>query len=120
MEAHIVLATGFEQVIGTHDIGLDEGLGVGDGVVVVRFGRIVHDSVVAGNDAVEKLGIADIAHDELYAVLGKARDVGGITRIGELVENGHVHIRMVVHHVVHEVRTYEPTAARDDNVGGRE
>jgi len=64
-------------------------------------------------------GIADIAHDELYAVLGKARDVGGITRIGELVENGHVHIRMVVHHVVHEVRTYEPTAARDDNVGGR-
>ena len=80
----------------------------------------MHDGIVAGNDAVEELGIADVTYDELYAILGQTCDVGGVARIGELVKNGHVHTRMVVHHVVHEVRTYEPTATRNDDAGGRE
>mgnify|MGYP003202634784 CR=1 FL=1 len=40
--------------------------------------------------------------------------------MGELVEHGHVHAGVVVHHVVHEVAADEAAAARDDDVPGLE
>ncbi len=78
-----------------------ERLGVGDGVVVVGLCGVVHDGVVAGDDALQKLGVADVAH-QLDAVGGKARDVLAVARVGELVEHGHVHLGMLAHHMVHE------------------
>ena len=51
-----------------------------------------------------------------HAVLGQPRDVGGVARVGELVEHGDVHLGVVVYDVVHEVAADEAAAARDDDV----
>ena len=84
------------------------------------LGRVVHDGVVPGDDAVQELRVADVPHHELHAVGGKPRDVLAVARVGELVQNGDVHLGMVVHHIVHEVAADEAAAARDDYVLGFE
>lgn len=66
--ADAVLADGLQQAEGALDVGAQEGLGIGDGVVVVALGGVVHDRVVARDDLLEKPGVADVAHDELHAV----------------------------------------------------
>ena len=120
MVADAVLADGLQQAEGALDVGAQERLGVGDGVVVVALGGVVHDRVVARDDAVQKLRVADVAHDELHAVGGQPRDVLGVAGVGQLVQDGHVHPGVVVHHVVHEVAADEAAAARDDDVPGLE
>ena len=40
--AHIVFAARLDQGVGSPDVGLQEGRGVGDGVVVVGLGGVVH------------------------------------------------------------------------------
>ena len=116
--ADAVLADGLQQAEGALDVGAQERLGVGDGVVVVALGGVVHDGVVAWDDAVQKLGVADVAHDELHAVGGQTGDVLGVAGVGQLVQDGHVHVGVVVDHVVHEVAADEAAAARDDDVVG--
>lgn len=116
--ADAVLADGLQQAEGALDVGAEERLGVGDGVVVVALGGVVHDGVVAWDDAVQKLGVADVAHDELHAVGGQTGDVLGVAGVGQLVQDGHVHVGVVVDHVVHEVAADEAAAARDDDVVG--
>ena len=118
--ADAVFADGLQQAEGALDVGAQKGLRGGDGVVVVGLGGVVDDRVVAGDDAVEQLGVADVAHDELHAVGGQPGDVLGVAGVGQLVQHGHVDARVVVHHVVHEVATDEAAAARDDDVLGRE
>ena len=113
-------AHGLQQAEGALDVGAQEGLRVGDGVVVVALGGVVHDRVVARDDPVEQLGVADVAHDELHAVGGQPGDVLGVAGVGQLVQDGHVHPGVVVHHVVHEVAADEAAAARDDDVPGEE
>ena len=113
-------AHGLQQAEGALDVGAQEGLRVGDGVVVVALGGVVHDRVVARDDPVEQLGVADVAHDELHAVGGQARDVLGVAGVGQLVQDGDVDVRVVVDHVVHEVAADEAAAARDDDVPGGE
>ena len=114
--ADAVLADGLQEAEGALDVGAQEGLGVRDGVVVVALGGVVHDRVVARDDAVQQLRVADVAHDELHAVGGQARDVLGVARVGQLVQDGDVDARVVVHDVVHEVAADEAAAARDDDV----
>lgn len=116
--ADAVLADGLQQAEGALDVGAEERLGVGDGVVVVALGGVVHDGVVARDDPIEQSGVADVAHDELHAVGGKARDVLGVAGVGQLVQDGDVHVGVVVHDVVHEVAADEAAAARDDDVVG--
>lgn len=116
--ADAVLADGLQQAESALDVGAQEGLGVGDRVVVVALGGVVHDGVVARDDAVEQLGIADVAHDELHAVGGQPGDVLGVAGVGQLVQDGHVHPGVAVDHVVHEVAADEAAAARDDDVLG--
>ena len=118
--ADAVLADGLQQAEGALDVGAQERLGVGDGVVVVALGGVVHDGVVARDDPIEQLGVADVAHDELHAVGGKPGDVLGVAGVGQLVQDGDVHTGMVVHDVVHEVAADEAAAARDDDVLGFE
>jgi hypothetical protein len=50
MESHVMLACRFKQVERTLHIRCDEGFRIGDGVVVVRFGREMHDRVMPGHD----------------------------------------------------------------------
>lgn len=118
--ANSVFPHGLEQAEGALHVGAQEGLRVGDGVVVVALGGVVHDGVVAGDDAVQQPGIADVAHDELHAVGGQSGDVLGVAGVGQLVQDGHVHLGVVVDHVVHEVAADEAAAARDDDVVGFE
>lgn len=115
METHVVLAASLQQAVSAFYVGAQEGLGVCNGVVVVGLGGVVHDRIVTGNNAVEELSIADVAHDELNPILGKASDVFRVTGVGELVEHGHVYARVVVYHIVHEVAADEATAAGNDD-----
>ena len=114
--ADAVFPHGLQKAEGALDVGAKERLGVGDGVVVVALGGVVHDRVVAGDQPVQQLRVADVAHDELHAVGGQARDVLGVAGIGQLVQDGHVHVGVVVHHVVHEVASDEAAAAGDDDI----
>lgn len=114
--ADAVLPHGLEQAEGALDVGAQERLRVGDGVVVVGLGGVVHDRVVARDDAVQQLRVADVAHDELHAVGGQPGDVLGVAGVGQLVQDGDVDVGVVVHHVVHEVAADEAAAARDDDV----
>ena len=111
-------ADGPQQAEGALDVGAQERLGVRDGVVVVGLRGVVHDGIVAGDQLVEQSGIADVAHDELHAVGGQARDVLGVAGVGQLVQDGDVDVRVVVHDVVHEVAADEAAAARDDDILG--
>ena len=105
-----------EQGEGALHVGAQERRGVVDGVVVVGLGGVVHDGVVAGHDLVQKGAVADVAHDELHAVEGQPGDVIRVAGVGQLVQDGDVHLGVVVHDVVHEVAAYEAAAARDDDV----
>ena len=118
--ADAVLADGLQQAEGALHVGAQEGLGVGDGVVVVALGGVVDDRVVAGDQFIEQPSVADVAHDELDPIRGQAGDVLGVAGVGQLVQDGHVDARVVVHHVVHEVAAGEAAAARDDDVPGLE
>ena len=114
--ADAVFPHGLQQAEGALDVGAQEGLGVRDGVVVVGLRGVVHDGVVAWDDAVQQPGVADVADDELHAVGGEPRDVLGVAGVGQLVQDGDVHPGVVVDHVVHEVAADEAAAARDDDV----
>ena len=113
--ADAVLPHGLQQAEGALHVGAQEGLRVRDGVVVVALGGVVHDRVVARDDAVQQLRVADVAHDELHAVGGQARDVLGVAGVGQLVQDGDVYLGMIVHDVMHEVAADEAAAARDDD-----
>ena len=114
--ADAVFPDGLQQAEGALDVGAQEGLRVGDGVVVVGLRGVVHDGVVARHQPVQQLGVADVAHDELHAVGRQPGDVLGVAGVGQLVQNGDVHLGVVVHDVVHEVAADEAAAARDDDV----
>ena len=118
--ADAVLTDGLQQAEGALHVGAEERLGVGDGVVVVALGGVVDDRVVAGDQPVQQLRVADVAHDELHAVGGQPGDVLGVAGVGQLVQDGDVDVRVVVHHVVDEVAADEAAAARDDDVPGLE
>ena len=114
--ADSVFADGLQQAEGALHVGAQERLGVCDGVVVVALGGVVDDRVVTGDDLIQQCGIADVAHDELHAVGGQPGDVLGVAGVGQLVQDGHVHVGVVVHHVVHEVASDEAAAAGDDDI----
>ena len=114
--ADAVFADGLQQAEGALHVGAQERLGVGDGVVVVALGGVMHDRVVAGDQPVQQPGVADVADDELHAVRRQPRDVLGVAGVGQLVQDGDVDVRMVVHDIVHEVAADEAAAARDDDV----
>lgn len=118
--ADAVFPHGLQQAEGSLHVGAQEGLRVGDGVVVVALGGVVHDGVVARDDAVQQPGVADVAHDELHAVGGEPRDVLGVAGVGQLVQDGDVHPGVVLHHVVHEVAADEAAASRDDDIFGHQ
>ena len=50
MESHVMLARRLKQVERTLHIRCDEGFRIGDGIVVVRFGREMHDRVMPRHD----------------------------------------------------------------------
>ena len=118
--ADAIFADGLQQAEGALHVGAQERLRVGDGVVVVALCGVVHDRVVAGDDPIEQLRVADVTDDELDPVLGQPRDVLGVAGVGQLVQDGDMHVRVVLDHVMHEVAADEAAAARDDDILGFE
>ena len=121
VRAHVVVADavpahGLEQTERAFHVRLQERFRVRDRIVVMGLGRVVHDRVVARHDLVEQLGVADVAMHELDTVLGKARDVLDVARISQSVQHGHVHVRVMVDHVMYEIRPDETTATGHDDV----
>ena len=116
--AHVVLAGRLQQAERALHVGLQERLRVRDRVVVVRLGRVVHDRVMARNDPVEQLGVADVAVHELHTIAQDRTDVLQVARIRQRVQNRDVHVRMVVVHVMHEIRTNETTTTGHNDVMG--
>ena len=121
VRAHVVVADavpahGLEQTERAFHVRPQERFRVRDRIVVMGLGRVVHDRVVARHDLVEQLGVADVAMHELDTVLGKARDVLDVARISQSVQHGHVHVRVMVDHVMHEIRPDETTATGHDDV----
>lgn len=123
VRAHVVVADPIlpdrlEQAERALHVRPQERLWIRDGIVVVGLGRVMHDRVMPRRDFVEQVSVADVAHDQLHTILGQARDVLRIARVGELVQHGHMHVRMMIHHVMHEIRTDETTATSHDDVLG--
>lgn len=114
--ADAVFADGLQQAEGALHVGAQEGLWAGDGVVIVALGGVVHDGVVARDQPVQQPGVADVAHDELNAVRGQPGDILGVAGVGQLVQDGDVDARVIVHDIVHEVAADEAAAARDDDI----
>ena len=120
MESNVMLAARLEQAIGPLNVGVHEWLRVGDRAIVMALRRKVHDRIVAGDDAIQQLGIADVAHHEFHAALGQARDVLGVAGVGKLVQHSYVHAGMLADHPPHEVGPDEAAATGDDDVSGLE
>ena len=123
VRAHVVVADPIlpdrlEQAERALHVRPQERLRVRDGIVVVGLGRVMHDRVMPRRDFVEQVSVADVAHDQLHTILGQARDVLRIACIGELVQHGHMHVRMMIHHVMHEIRPDETTATSHNDVLG--
>ena len=121
VRAHVVIADavfahGLEQTERAFHIRSQERFRVRDRIVVMGLGRVVHDRVVARHDPVEQLGVADVAVHELDTILRQTRDILDVARIGQGIQHGHMHVRMVVDHVMHEIRTDETTATGHNDV----
>ena len=69
MEAHVVAAHSLQQGEGAHEVGLDEGGGVTQRVVVVRLGREVNDDVGLLHERVDDVGVGNVPDDEVDAVV---------------------------------------------------
>ena len=118
--AHAVLPARLDERVGAPHVGLQERGGVGDGVVVVGLGGVVHHGVGPGHEPVDERGVADVADHELHAVGGEPGDVLGVAGVGKLVQHGDVHPGVLARHVVDEVGPDEAAAAGDDDAGGLE
>lgn len=121
VRAHVVVADavpahGLEQTERAFHVRPQERFRVRDRIVVMGLGRVMHDRVVARHDPVEQLGVADVAVHELDTILRQARDILDVARISQGIQHGHMHVRMVVDHVMHEIRTDETTATGHDDV----
>ena len=111
-------AHGLQQGEGAHQVGLNEGRGVEEGVVVVRLGGKVHDRVGAGDDTIHEVGVGDVAldHRQASGELGWHVSQGRtVTRVGELIQDDDVDVRMVLQQRVNEIRSNEAgTAGHND------
>ena len=113
-----VLAAGVEQHARADDIRLQEDLRILDGAVDMRLCREVDDDVrlLLLKDAVDSLAVRDVRADELEVLLLHRRlERLEIARIRQLVDADDAVSRMLLEHVVDEVRTNEAgTAGHDD------
>lgn len=113
-----VLAAGVEQHARADDIRLQEDLWILDGAVDMRLRRKVDDDIrlLLLEDAVDRLAVCDVRADELEVLLLHCRlERLEVARIRQLVNADDAVARMLLEHVVDEVRADEAgTAGHDD------
>lgn len=116
MVPDIVLAHGLEQAEGAHDVRLHKRFGVRDRIVVVGLGGVMHNGVMARHDPVKQLRVADIAMHEIHAIRRDALQVIQVTRIRQRIQHRHMRLRMMIHHIMHEIRTDKTGPTGHDDV----
>ena len=113
-----VLAAGVEQHARADDVRLQEDLRILDGAVDMRLRREVDDDVrlLLLEDAVDRTAVCDVRADELEVLLlHRILERLEVARIRQLVDADDVVTRMLLEHVVDEVRANEAgTAGHDD------
>src|SRR5215470_6215837 len=111
------LAHRLEQGEDTEHVGLEEGVGLHERAIDVRLGREVHDGVDPAARVTHDLGVADVALDERVArVALEIGQVGGISRVGQLVEIDDAVVRVRGEDVADEVGADEAAAAGDQEL----
>ena len=70
----------------------------------------MHDRVVARHNTVQQIRVTDVAMHELHTILRQTRDVLDVARIRQRIQHRHMRLRMIIHHVMYEIRTDETTA----------
>ena len=117
MHPHAVAAYSLQQGVGADHVGVDEGRGVVQGVVIVGFGGVVdQDSVPAGllgTQFVDQFSIGDVTLDELDPITGQALESTPIPGIGEQIQNGHPSVS-VGDQMAHEIGSDETSATGDE------
>ena len=98
------------------DIRLDEASRIDDAAVHVSLGGEVHNSIhaVRLHRFLQQISIADVAlHEGISGVILHIRQVVQVSRIGELVVDGHLHPRIFSQNVSDEVASYESSTTSD-------
>ena len=113
-EAGAVRSGPVEQHVGAEHIRLDELRGAEDRAVYVRLGGEVEDRVGAARGSRDRLGVADVALDQLDVGAVEVRRIAGI---GQLVE--HDDVLAGRREALRAVGADEAGAAGDENSHGR-
>ena len=116
MVPDIVLAHGLEQAEGAHDVRLHKRFGVRDRIVVVGLSRIMHNRIMTRHDPVKQLRVADVAMHEIHTIRRDALQIIQVTRIRQRIQHRHMRLRMMIHHIMHEIRTNKTGPTRNNNV----
>ena len=114
MEANLVAAHSLQQGEGAHQVGLNEGRGIEEGVVVMRLGGKVHNRVSVGDDTIDKVRISDVTLNDGQAGSELGGHVGqgcAVARVGELIQDDDIDVRMILQQRVNEIRSDEASTA---------
>lgn len=114
--ADIVFPHGFEKLVGANDIRLHEWSRICDRVVVVGFGREVHDCIMPRNHLIQHSSIAYIADDEINLASVQACQILWIACIGQLVQNSDMGLGMLFCHHADKIRSDESTSSCHQDV----
>ena len=113
-----VLAAGVEQHARADDVRLQEDLRILDGAVDMRLRRKVDDDIrlLLLEDAVDRLAVCDVRANKLESILlHRPFKRLEVARIRQLVDTDDAVTRMLLEHVVDEVRANKAgTAGHDD------
>ncbi len=103
-------------------VGLQKGIGTGDGSVHVRFGGKVHQPGyrMLSQQAFNQSWGSNVTLDELEPRIGKSRSqTGEVPRVGQRIQHDDRVVRMLLQPVMGKVGADETRATRDQEVGQR-
>ena len=89
---------------------------VGNRIVIVRLGSVVDDGIMARNQSLEKLRIANVPHDKLNPIFRQPDDAIEICSVGKLIQNSNVHIGSAVHDKTDEGGSTKTATTRHKNI----
>ena len=123
VEARAVTTRRLQQRERADEVGVQERARVVERVVVVGLRRAVHDRIALPrqrrDELLDERRIGDVSHDQTHAVRRQAVEIGGRSRIGELVQHGHARIG-VREDVADEAAADEAGTAGDEQVTGHQ
>ena len=119
---HTATVSGFEENMGSQDVGLSEREGVSEGVIDMGLGSEVHNGIdlLGDNDVANEIRRTDVAFDKL--VVGVLLQLGDVLCAGAIVQAikvDNIVVGVVLHQSLHDMRTNETGSTGDkDALGG--